>query len=355
MITVRGKNVRYYVKKDGDFVLAICSTNLSRRRSGGTLTTLVKGAGRARRFKPTISEESLTFEGLLTIDTPANFQFYEFEIGAYYDSRIVYDDDNGNTIQLDGQTLVTGIDDNNGAADWSTWSVTMVKNGRWTQTGTGSADIFPPEVIYAVATGPHTVRVTFNEAVVATTTGWTVYIFDLLLTSNLTAVSGSGDIWDFTTTETMSPGQTLFLNYSTTGNTLDLVGNEMDNLTNFPIENGIIAPAVFTAYANYFNTDPFVNFATGVDPLPWATSGVFPQGGSVSLPLTGFPINKWVAIKVPDTEPIKTNWYNTSFNYGTLPDSVFRSPITPSTPNGFIYYLTRLKTNFDISQPITLT
>lgn len=351
MITVQGKNVRYYVKKGGVFVLAICSTNLSRRQSGGTLTTLVRGAGNARRFKPTISEESLTFEGLLTIDTPTDFQLFDFEIGAYYDSRIIYDDANGNTIQLDGETLVTGIDDNNGAADFSTWSVSMVKNGRWTKTGTGAADIYPPIVTRAVATGPHTVRVTFNEGIVPTTVGWGVYIFDLLLTTSITAVSGSGNIWDFTTLDAMNPGQTLYLNYNkTTGNTLDLVGNEMDDLVNFPIENGIITPATFTGYAHYFTTNPVIGLSSGTDAFTWSRSGVFPSGGPMSFNINGFPPARWVAMKEPDTEPAKSNWFNTAFNNGTFPDSVFYGPFEAS---GWRYYLTRYATDFDVSQPLT--
>jgi hypothetical protein len=348
MITVLGKNVKYYVYKGGSYVLAICSTNLSRRQSGGTLATLVRGAGRARRFVPTLSEETLTFEGLLTIDTPANFQLFEFEIGSYYTSRIIYDDLSGNTIQLDGETLVTGIDDNNGAADWSTWSVTMVKNGKWAMSGTGLADIVLPTIVRARATGPHTVRVTFSESVNATNVGWLIRIG--ASTTSVTGVSGSGSIWDFTILPTMSPGDTITMDYNSgAGNTLDLAGNELATVTFYPVENAIIGLTTFTGYAHYFNTNPVVGLAGGVDIFVWAASGSFPSGGPMSFNISSFPSGKWVAMKEPDTEPAKTNWFNTSFNYGTLPDSVFRT----FTAGGWRYYLTRNATDFDTTQPLT--
>ena len=356
MIKVRGKNVLMYVLEDEVYIPAICATNLTRSQGGGTLATLVRGAGRARRYRGTLNEETVTLEGLLTFEDPPGFRFYEFVVHEFYTVRIIYDDDNGNTLQLDGEVLITGINDNNGATDFSTWSITMVRNGTWAQTGTGVVDEDPPTVVRARATGSNQVRVTFSEGVVPTAAGWTVYIADTTTTLTILSVAGSGDTWFFTTSGLMATGQDLFLNYEDgTGNTTDYSLNEMADLVMFPIYNVIIGVAPFTAYVNYFNTDPFLNFSTGVDPLPWANSGTFPTGSAVSLPLTGFPTGKWVAIKVPLTESVKTNWFNTSFNYGTLPDSVFRSPITPSTPNGFRYYLTRLATNFDTTQPLTIS
>jgi hypothetical protein len=349
MTTIQGKNVRYYVYKGGIFVLAICSTNLSRRQSGGTLATLVRGAGRARRFKPTTNEETLTFEGLLTIDTPANFQMFDFEVGSFYQSRIIYDDLLGNTVQLDGETLVTGIDDNNGASDFSTWSVTMVRNGVWARSGTGSADDSAPVVYIARATGPHTVRVTFSEGVIPTSVGWTVKINGV--SSTVTAVSGGGTIWDFTTTNAMAPGDVLLLNYNAvTGNTLDLTGNEMATLVDFPIENTILTPATFTGYCRAYNNNPYTFIIGGTDSPETEVSGSFPSGGPMAFNISSFNDNRWVAMIEPFTEPEKTTWFNTAFNNGTFPDSVFRPPFLHF---GFRYYLTRNRTSFDDSQPLT--
>lgn len=347
MITVKGKNVKLYVKKGGVYVLAICSTNLSRRQSGGTLTTLVKGAGNARRFKPTISEESLTFEGLLTIDTPADYQMFDFVIGGYNTVRIIYDDASGNTVQLDGETLVTGIDDNNGAADWSTWSVSMVKNGKWLQSGTGVADTTPPIVTSARATGPNTVRVTFNESVNASELGFTVKINGV--SGSVTSVSGSGTIWDFTTTNVMSPGDILLLNYnSVAGNTLDLIGNELDDFLDYPIENVIIGTGYFTGFFGYSGSIAFP--ITALDALTPQFSSVFVSGGPMTFGTSTVPSNVWMYFKEPVSEPVKTGWFNTTFNNGTFPDSVFKAPQVVS---GFRYYVSRNRMSLDNTQPIT--
>jgi hypothetical protein len=347
MITVRGRNVNLYVSRSTEYVLAICATNLSRRQNVGTLTTLVRGAGNFRRFKPTIKEEQLTLEGLRTIDTPTQFQIHEFEIGSFYVVRIIYDDLSGNTIQLDGEVLVTSIDDNNGSADFSTWAVGMVKNGEWAVSGTGAADATAPVVTRARAINSNTVRVTFNKGVVATVTGWTVSIESVDTT--ITAVSGGGSVWDFTTLAAMSPGDELLLNYDLfTGNTLSLSGVEHDNLVDFPIENLIVTAGTFIGYFGSSNSVIFPAIPLG-DLVPQIT-GTFASGGPMTFNIAGVPDNRWMFFKEPISEPVKTNWFNTAFNNGTFPDSVFNAP---QELDGFRYYTSRNRLSMDTTQSLT--
>lgn len=347
MRIVQGKNVNFYVSVDTDYVLAVCSTNISRRQSTGTLTTLVKGAGKARRFIPTIKDESVTLEGLRTLDEPTKFQIHDFVIGETHVARIVYDDLNGNTIQLDGEILITGIDDNNGAADFSSWSVSMVSNGGWIQTSSGTVDTSPPVVTVARATGPHTVRVTFNKPVVPTVTGWTVSIEGV--DTAITAVSGGGSVWDFTTLAAMAPGDELLLNYDNfIGNTLALSGVEMEALVDFPIENVIISAGTFIGYYGSSNSVIFPAIPLG-DLVPQITE-TFASGGPMTFNIAGVPDNRWMFFKEPITEPVKTNWFNTAFNNGTFPDSVFNAP---QELDGFRYYTSRNRLSMDTTQPLT--
>lgn len=351
MIYVQGKNVNLYVLKGGSYVLAVCSTNISRRGTGATLPTLVRGAGSTRKFIPTLKEETITLDGLLTIDQPSQFQFYEFEIGSFYTVRIKYDDMSGNTIQLDGEVLITGIDDNNGAADFSTWSISMVRNGVWSMTGTGAADTTPPSVVSARAIGPHTVRVTFSENVNITAAGWTVKINSPNTT--VTAVSGSGTVWDFTTLATMNAGDNLFLNYdATTGGSLDYSGNEFISFVLFPIENVIISTSTFVGYLNYYSVNPYHDLSTGIDIVVWPISGTFFHNGPMSFSITTVPTGKWVAVKEPSTEPEKTTWYNTAFNNGTFGDSVFHAPVVSG---GFRYYISRNPIALNTAQPLNIS
>lgn len=350
MTYLKGKNVNLYVDRGGTYVLAICATNISRRASVSTLSTLTKGGGNSRRYKPTIKEEQITLEGLRTLDTPTSFQSHEFEVGQYYDVRIVYDDLAGNTMTLDGNVLVTGYDDNNGAADFATWSVSMVRNGTWAISYTGGPDVTPPFVVAAKATGPNTVRVTFSEAVVPTAAGWTVFIQDISSTTSVTGVSGSGTVWNLTTSGTMSPGQILYLNYSKPiGNTLDLSANEMETLFNFPIENSISFLLTYVGYLAYMSADPYTNISGSSDPYTYQISGTFISGNPEIFNISTVPPGNWVVMKEPDSEPVKTNWYNTAFNNGPIPDSVFRAPITFG---GFRYYVSWNPTAFDTTQTL---
>jgi hypothetical protein len=215
-----------------------------------------------------------------------------------------------------------------------------------------AADITPPAIIHAVAIGPNTVRVTFSKSVIPTTVGWNIYIQDLFLTSSCTAVSGSGDTWDFTVFEAMAAGQTLFINYNDiSGNTLDGTGTELPKTDFFPVDNGL-AVVGLTAYLGWFNVNPFTALNTGVDAFVWPVSTSFPSGGAMTFNISSLPVGKYLAVKQPASEPAKANWFNTSFNNGTIPDSVFRLTTVNA---GFRYYVTRNPTAFDTTQPLTIS
>lgn len=47
---------------------------------------------------------------------------------------------------------------------------------------------------------------------------------------------------------------------------------------------------------------------------------------------------KWLAFSEPDTEPVKTEWKSSDFNYGDMPDQVWLAPIVES---GRRYYISR--------------
>lgn len=130
---VQGKNVNLYVYVSGTPVLAVCATNVSRRESAQTVTRLVRGAGRNRIYSSTLLDSTVILEGVRTISDTSFMQIDDFISGQGYQIIIIYEDSVGNTIAYDGNVIITGIDDNNGAPDFSTYTVTMLRSGAWTK------------------------------------------------------------------------------------------------------------------------------------------------------------------------------------------------------------------------------
>lgn len=136
MNAVLGKDVQLYVYRDAVAVLTVCATNLTRRKTSGSVSRLVRGAGKNRLYSGTIKEEQLNLEGLITLDELPKWQYEDFEVGENYDVLITYTNVYGDKLALNGNVLVTGIDDNNGAADFSSYSISMIRNGAWTKAKT---------------------------------------------------------------------------------------------------------------------------------------------------------------------------------------------------------------------------
>jgi hypothetical protein len=133
MITVRGKDVSLYVYEGGVPKLTVCATNLSRRASANTVPLLTRGAGRQRLYTGTTDDETVTLEGVRTLGQLSDWQIDDFEIGTTQRVIIIYLDSAGNSVSYDGNVVITGIDDSNGAADFSTYTVTMLRSGSWTK------------------------------------------------------------------------------------------------------------------------------------------------------------------------------------------------------------------------------
>lgn len=133
MTVVQGKDVNLYVYQGGTPTLTVCATNVTRRASAQTVPLLTRGAGKQRIFKRTTDEETVTLDGVRTLAQPGDWQIDDFEIGETYRIIIIYRDPLGNEVSYDGNVVITGIDDSNGASELSTYSVTMVRSGAWTK------------------------------------------------------------------------------------------------------------------------------------------------------------------------------------------------------------------------------
>ena len=97
--------------------------------------------------------------------------------------------------------------------------------------------------------------------------------------------------------------------------------------------------------------DPYAAIQGGTDPLTYQVTKLFNSGASsISLTLLAAgENNQFGTFKIPTGQPLKTVWYNTAFDNGQIPDSVWRDPITL---NGYDYYITRTAFTYTSTSPL---
>jgi len=116
--------------------------------------------------------------------------------------------------------------------------------------------------------------------------------------------------------------------------------------------------AAITGSYYYGSTDYFSALSGGTDNITY--QGTFPitHNANISVP---YPIaagnNKFLVIRVPIGESLKSNWFNTALNNGTIipTDFIFRVPLQPAGLPIYTYYLTLVEASFDFNNPNVLT
>lgn len=111
--------------------------------------------------------------------------------------------------------------------------------------------------------------------------------------------------------------------------------------------------AALVALTWYGSSDPGPNLQANVDNLSYqiSTNITHNQPISISIPLAATP-NMFFVTKVPIAESIKTTWFNTPLNSGSIPDANYQNYIQF---NGFTYYYSRTAISLDSTQPLILT
>lgn len=111
----------------------------------------------------------------------------------------------------------------------------------------------------------------------------------------------------------------------------------------------------YTASWWWGTTDPYTALHSS-DTLTYQGSGLFLSNTPIVADVHAAPINQFFVIKEPITQPAKTAWIESPFNFGTLNnttgDSVFRAYFEA---NGFRYYCTRALTTFSNDPAARLT
>lgn len=110
--------------------------------------------------------------------------------------------------------------------------------------------------------------------------------------------------------------------------------------------------AALVGFFAYMNTDPGPTLQSLNDPFTYQVTFNITHNSPLVITLPGASTpNKYLIVKGPVGESIKTTWNNTVLNNGTIPDSVWQNYISFS---GWTYYYTRVAASMDTSQTLTL-
>lgn len=113
--------------------------------------------------------------------------------------------------------------------------------------------------------------------------------------------------------------------------------------------------AALVALTWFGSVDPNPDLQAGIDNLPYqiTTSIVHNQPISITIPQAATP-NMWFVTKVVNAESLKTVWFNTPTNQGTInpPDGNYNAQIQFG---GFTFYPTHEELSFDFHSPLILS
>lgn len=113
-----------------------------------------------------------------------------------------------------------------------------------------------------------------------------------------------------------------------------------------------VSTNTYNAEWTFTDSDPFALINAGTDNLSYPHSAAVALGGDLVAPYGAEGNNKFLVLRIQSIEQVKTVWFNTNFNNGTFPDSVFYAVLAK---NGWWYYITRDTFVFDsTSYSITL-
>lgn len=245
MTLVQGKNAFLQVKVGDNYKYAGCMQTISIRQNVEDIETTTVDSITDREYEAGFNTSEGTFGGVTSINSFTNYQYQDFVDNkrGVQDFRVTLTDDDGNTLQYDFKAKTQSIELNNQAGQLSKYTVNFLVSGAISTT----KDYNTFSIIQAIAIGTNTVRVIFNKTAIPTTVGWSVFIQDTLTTTSLTAVTGSGSIWDFTTFDAMSAGQTLFISYNAvTGTTTDDSLTELPTTSLFPVLNSTLGEPIYS-------------------------------------------------------------------------------------------------------------
>jgi hypothetical protein len=99
------------------------------------------------------------------------------------------------------------------------------------------------------------------------------------------------------------------------------------------------APAItFEAQWAWMPSDPYAALLIA-DGITYQGSGTFTDGAPINADFRPAPSNQYMVVRYPTSQTLKTEWEHDIFNYGTLPDSNWRTAFTAYGYNYMVSYV----------------
>lgn len=205
--------------------------------------------------------------------------------------------------------------------------------GRWAieaETILNNLSVAPPVI---VGPGNNTVNVGQNATFSTTVFSSIAYTVQWYDSGGNPIPGATGTSYTFTNAQLTDSGKTFFMKATNAAGTVTSVIGVL------------IVQAQIQVFAWFGSTDPFPALSGGSDTLAYQITQVITHNSPITITwLAAAANNQFEVLKVPITESGKTVWFNTPLNQGTIPDGVFRAPITIGS---FQYYVSREAMSLD--------
>lgn len=130
----------------------------------------------------------------------------------------------------------------------------------------------------------------------------------------------------------------MALNYQVSDGIYDTSTEVLANCIMKQYDIPVPPPAEEFLRFGYFDIDPY---GSNYESLNYQFSLQLEENqNSYDLNFTSLANLKFLVVREPLTQEIKTNWKNTDNNFGTIPDTVLRAP---EVQGNYRYYLTRVR------------
>jgi len=149
------------------------------------------------------------------------------------------------------------------------------------------------------------------------------------------------------------------------GNNLSLTAHTADSGDVFSViatnsagstssQNAVLTVTMaLNGYLHYGDVDPYPNLSTNVDDFEYQQTFAVTHSQPLTIDLPpAAGNNKFLIVKYPAAEGVKTAWSNTPLNNGVIPDSVMRAVMNFG---GYMYVVTRNASSFDTDQSLIIS
>lgn len=353
MNEIVGRDVMLEVYSQGSYLPFLCCTDMSISFTPELVNVTTKSSGRWNDYRPRRIDWTVAVSGVSTIlgngwmifDTVAPGNLFNL-----YQVRMTFTDEAGNAMVFAGTVLLDGASISGNQEQFSQWDNSFQGCGAYTLTKNGAPVSGTQKLTTPIlaATAVPASQISLTWGAVANASGYRLYrsVVDDLASAPLVATLGPGST-SYDDMGLLSDGVLYYYWLIASGDGLAYTDSDPGTATAMIV----IVAGKFLLEWGWYETDPYPSIAAG-GALVVQGSAWLSHGANLSVLTQFMPQGYYLVARAASVESGKTTWFNSSFNNGTIPDTVFQSRLSLG---GYNYYITRVKYYHDASQPTILS